>query len=85
MFIYSEGASYYADRNSIVQMAFGATSVTLSDKNMYAFFARSCPSDSEQADILVELLYQFNLTNISVVSVSDNSYSSSMAALIIDG
>jgi ABC-type branched-subunit amino acid transport system substrate-binding protein len=81
--ICSEAASSYGDLYSIVQMSFGSTSETLSDKTTYPLFARSCPSDAEQSQVIVDLLYYYGLKNISVVSVSDNTYSSSLASMII--
>jgi ABC-type branched-subunit amino acid transport system substrate-binding protein len=67
-----------------MQMAFGSTSVTLSDKNRFPMFARSCPSDFEQANILVELLHYLDLKKVAVVSVSDDTTSTSMASIFID-
>jgi ABC-type branched-subunit amino acid transport system substrate-binding protein len=83
-FLVSETASTYGDRHAIIQMGFASTSVTLSDKTSYPLFARSCPSDAGQGEVIVELLYHYGLKNISIVSVSDDTYSSSLASIIIN-
>jgi ABC-type branched-subunit amino acid transport system substrate-binding protein len=67
------------------QISFGASSVTLSDKNNFPLFARSCPNDARQSEVLVELLYAVEVHIIMVISTSDNPYSSYMASMIING
>jgi ABC-type branched-subunit amino acid transport system substrate-binding protein len=83
LFCFSEAVSTYGDRNIIIQLAFGATSESLSDKNSHPLFARSCPSDVEQSQVIVALMYYYGLKNIAIVSVSDDTYSSSLASMII--
>lgn len=65
-------------------MSFASTLAEFSDKNNFAYFARTCPSDKEQANYLSEMLKYLNLTNVTVVSISTDKYSSSIANLFID-
>jgi ABC-type branched-subunit amino acid transport system substrate-binding protein len=69
----------YGDRNSIPQLSYGSTLITFSDKNNYAFFTRTCPSDGVQASALKDLLVSLGLTNIAVISIADDPTSKTLA------
>jgi ABC-type branched-subunit amino acid transport system substrate-binding protein len=80
----SDSASAYASRESVPQISFGSSLVSLSNKNKHPFFARTCPSDGVQANSLALLVSNLGLANISVVSVDNDSFSSSMASIFIN-
>ncbi|KAL8586034.1 hypothetical protein ACOMHN_023677 [Nucella lapillus] len=51
----------------IPQLSYASSSPFLSDKNKFAFFTRIVPSDRQQAEVLVDMLQQFQWTYVAVV------------------
>ena len=58
---------------NIPQIGYSATSMDLSDKNIYRYFLRVVPPDNYQVQALVDLVLAFNWTYISTVH-SDGEY-----------
>lgn len=54
------------------QIGYSATSMELSDKNLYKYFMRVVPSDMFQAQALLDIVLQFNWTYISTVHTDGN-------------
>ena len=79
----SVGVAEHSTVYSTPQVSYGSTAVDLSDKESYPFFARTCLPDSYQGDGLADLLFELNLTVVSVVS-TDGAYSSSLAESFIN-
>eukprot|EP00057_Strongylocentrotus_purpuratus_P001203 XP_001196473.2 PREDICTED: metabotropic glutamate receptor 1-like [Strongylocentrotus purpuratus] len=52
---------------NIPQVAYSATSRDLSDKTLYEYFLRVCPSDTLQAQAMVDIVLRYNWTYVSVV------------------
>lgn len=52
---------------NIPQIGYSATSIDLSDKNVYKYFLRVVPPDNYQVQVLVDLVLAFNWTYISTV------------------
>lgn len=65
------------------QISYGSTAVELSNKNDYAFFARTCLPDNVQGYCLSDMLYDLRLYSIAVVS-TDDSYASSLSNVFQD-
>jgi ABC-type branched-subunit amino acid transport system substrate-binding protein len=82
--VLSTGASSYGNRNGIPQLSFASSKSELSDKNSFPYFARTCPSDKEQARYLAEMVNHLNLTNVAVIAVSTDAFSASMAKDFIE-
>ena len=59
--------------DNIPQISYSSTSPTLSDKNVYATFFRTIPSDVYQAEAIADILEHFNWTYVSII-VSDDEY-----------
>lgn len=51
----------------IPQIGYSATSLDLSDKNLYKYFLRVVPSDKFQASAMLDVVLKFNWTYISTV------------------
>lgn len=51
----------------IPQIGYSATSMSLSDKNLYQYFVRVVPSDRYQAQAMLDIVLHFNWTYISTV------------------
>ncbi|XP_076466154.1 uncharacterized protein LOC143297622 [Babylonia areolata] len=58
---------------NIPQIGYSATSMDLSDKNIYRYFLRVVPPDKYQVQALVDIVLAFNWTYISTVH-SDGNY-----------
>ncbi len=52
---------------SIPQVAYSATSKDLSDKTLFEYFLRVCPSDTLQAQAMVDIVRMYNWTYVSAV------------------
>ena len=52
---------------NIPQVAYSATSKDLSDKTLYEYFLRVCPSDTLQAQAMVDIVRRYNWTYVSAV------------------
>ncbi|XP_067129619.1 metabotropic glutamate receptor [Centruroides vittatus] len=60
----------------IPQISPASTSISLSDKTRYDFFARTVPPDKHQANVLVDLVQKFNWSYVSLVA-SEGQYGDS--------
>lgn len=56
----------------IPQIGFSATSMELSNKNLYGYFLRVVPSDKFQAQALLDIVIRYNWTYISTVHTDGN-------------
>jgi ABC-type branched-subunit amino acid transport system substrate-binding protein len=80
----SEGASRYGNTITLPQISYSSTSTSLSDKEEFTYFARTCYSDDAQGRMLAELLPQVGLAPFVAVISVDTTYSSSLAAAFIN-
>ncbi|OWF48826.1 metabotropic glutamate receptor 1-like [Mizuhopecten yessoensis] len=56
----------------IPQIGFSATSMELSNKNLYGYFLRVVPSDKYQAQAMLDIVIRYNWTYISTVHTDGN-------------
>ncbi|XP_022100465.1 metabotropic glutamate receptor 1-like [Acanthaster planci] len=63
---------------NIPQVAYSATSKDLSDKTLYEYFIRVCPSDTLQAQAMVDIVLRYNWSYVSVVHTLGNYGASGM-------
>ena len=52
---------------NIPQIGYSATSIDLSNKNLYKYFVRVVPSDNYQAQAMLDVVIRFNWTYVSTV------------------
>ena len=52
---------------NIPQIGYSATSIDLSNKNLYKYFVRVVPSDNYQAQAMLDVVLRFNWTYVSTV------------------
>ena len=67
---------------TIPQISYSSTSVWLSDRLRYPFFLRTVPSDSAQADIILQLCAKLGITRIGLI-YSNSVYGVTGSNLII--
>lgn len=65
------------------QISSSATSIVLSDNNLYPFSYRTVPSDALQGKALVELAKEFEWTKLGVIYFDDN-YGINLSKVIVD-
>lgn len=58
------------EERSIIQIAYGASTGALNDRERYPYFLRTNPPDDLQAHFMVELLKRINETRSSVNAVN---------------
>ncbi|XP_061552892.1 metabotropic glutamate receptor 1b [Phycodurus eques] len=63
---------------NIPQIAYSATSIDLSDKNLFQYFLRVVPSDTLQARALLDIVKRYNWTYVSAVHTEGNYGESGM-------
>jgi ABC-type branched-subunit amino acid transport system substrate-binding protein len=79
----SIGAAEVGNTYVIPQVSFASTSTSLSSRETYPYFARTCLPDDIQALGIVDVIFASNLTYVSVIS-SDDSYSTNLATSFIN-
>ncbi|XP_071495537.1 metabotropic glutamate receptor 1-like [Diadema antillarum] len=57
---------------NIPQVAYSATSRDLSDKTLFEYFLRVCPSDTLQAQAMVDIILRYNWTFVSAIHTLGN-------------
>eukprot|EP00179_Madagascaria_erythrocladioides_P024036 CAMPEP_0198330700 /NCGR_PEP_ID=MMETSP1450-20131203/17099_1 /TAXON_ID=753684 ORGANISM="Madagascaria erythrocladiodes, Strain CCMP3234" /NCGR_SAMPLE_ID=MMETSP1450 /ASSEMBLY_ACC=CAM_ASM_001115 /LENGTH=456 /DNA_ID=CAMNT_0044035023 /DNA_START=73 /DNA_END=1439 /DNA_ORIENTATION=- len=55
----------------VPQVAWGATSPTLSDKTTHTFLARTVPSDAQQARVMAGIVHRYNYERVFLISSTD--------------
>ncbi|KAK7502045.1 hypothetical protein BaRGS_00006797 [Batillaria attramentaria] len=59
----------------VPQLSYASSSAMLDDKTKYSFFSRTVPSDTLQAEAIVDILQRFNWTYVSLL-YAEGSYGS---------
>jgi ABC-type branched-subunit amino acid transport system substrate-binding protein len=72
--------------NSIIasQISYASTSTSLSDKDEYYYFARTCFADESQGELLADVLDDLGLTPFISVVASTDSYAQSLSFSIAE-
>ncbi|XP_077596421.1 glutamate receptor, metabotropic 5a [Stigmatopora nigra] len=65
---------------NIPQIAYSATSMTLSDKSLFKYFMRVVPSDMQQARAMVDIVKRYNWSYVSAIHTEGNYGESGMEA-----
>ncbi|XP_077360646.1 glutamate receptor, metabotropic 5a isoform X2 [Festucalex cinctus] len=65
---------------NIPQIAYSATSMTLSDKSLFKYFMRVVPSDMQQARAMVDIVKRYNWSYVSAINTEGNYGESGMEA-----
>ncbi|KAM9781667.1 glutamate receptor, metabotropic 5a [Syngnathus typhle] len=65
---------------NIPQIAYSATSMTLSDKRLFKYFMRVVPSDMQQARAMVDIVKRYNWSYVSAIHTEGNYGESGMEA-----
>ena len=68
-----------SDSNQVPQLSYGSTSPSLSDKNKYKYFYRTCASDVHQASALAALFKKYRWPEVGTVT-TDDLYGSGLMA-----
>jgi ABC-type branched-subunit amino acid transport system substrate-binding protein len=82
--LHSEGASRYGNTITLPQISYSSTSTTLSDKEEFTYFARTCYSDNAQGRLLAEMLPQVGLSPFVAVISMSSTYATSLSTAFID-
>ena len=75
----SKAASIYGNTLYLPQISYGSTSIDLSNKDSYHYFARTCASDDAQGPALVNTLGDLGAVPYAAVVYSIDDYASSLA------
>lgn len=69
----------YNNQYAITQVSYASTAESLSDKDMYEYFTRTCGSDSAQGPALARTLEALGIFPFIAVVHTDASYSVSLS------
>ncbi len=68
----SKAIATVAAQKKIPQISYSSTSPSLSDKQLYPYFMRVVPPDSQQGSALAHIIQNFKFTDIATISTSDD-------------